>query len=105
MVESNRPQPKRLGGATGKGFLPGKSGNPGGQPGGIAELRALARAHTPEAIGALVEIVRARKAPPAARVAAATAILDRGWGRPTVGEPGADGAQLLRIITGVARDE
>jgi hypothetical protein len=44
-VESNWKQPakKRLGGASGHGFFPGKSGNPGGRPrtsGLLAALRA-----------------------------------------------------------------
>jgi hypothetical protein len=48
----------------------------------VGELRALAREHTKAALEALVEIVGSKKAPPAARVAAANAILDRGYGRP-----------------------
>lgn len=31
-VESNEITTKKLGGVTGKGFMPGKSGNPGGRP-------------------------------------------------------------------------
>ena len=31
---------QRAGGVTGKGFLPGKSGNPGGRPKGVDALRA-----------------------------------------------------------------
>jgi hypothetical protein len=38
------------------------------------------------------------KAPPAARVQAATAILDRGWGKPTVGEADDDGKQVLNVV-------
>jgi len=45
-------------------------------------VQDLARQHTPEAIATLVEICGDKVAPPSARVAAATAILDRGWGRP-----------------------
>jgi hypothetical protein len=63
-------------------FKPGVSGNPGGRPKVVGELRALAREHTAAALAALVEIVGSKKAPPAARVAAANAILDRGYGRP-----------------------
>ncbi len=35
-----------------------------------------------EALDALKAVVTSANAPPAARVSAATAILDRGWGRP-----------------------
>jgi hypothetical protein len=63
-------------------FKPGVSGNPGGRPKVVGELRSLAREHTKAALEALVEIVGSKKAPPAARVAAANAILDRGYGRP-----------------------
>ncbi len=37
---------------------------------------------TVEAVDALVAIMRDRKAPAAARIQAATAILDRAWGKP-----------------------
>lgn len=47
------------------------------------EIRSLARSHTESAIKALSSIMSSTKAPPAARVSAAIAILDRGWGRPT----------------------
>jgi hypothetical protein len=42
----------------------------------------LARSHAADAIAALVEIMADRNAPPSARVAAAVAMLDRGYGRP-----------------------
>jgi hypothetical protein len=63
-------------------WLPGASANPGGRPAVIREVQDLARQHTPAAINTLVEICGNKKAHPSARVAAATAILDRGWGRP-----------------------
>lgn len=46
------------------------------------EIRSLARAHTEKAIKVLVGIMNQPNAPEAARIAAATAILDRGWGKP-----------------------
>ena len=70
------------GSVPGRPFQPGQSGNPGGMPKGVAELRALARAHTADAIAALVEIVTDAKKPPAARVSAAQVLLDRGYGKP-----------------------
>jgi hypothetical protein len=60
----------------------GQSGNPGGRPREIAEVRDLAREHTPEAINTLAEIMNNKDSKDAARVSAASALLDRGYGRP-----------------------
>jgi hypothetical protein len=62
-------------------FKPGESGNPSGRP-KDASLRRLARERTAEAIETLVKIMLNEKAASAARVSAATALLDRGWGKP-----------------------
>lgn len=62
--------------------LPGYSLNPSGRPKSDVKIRDLARQHTEEAIETLVKIMRDMNAPPAARVAAAEAILNRGYGRP-----------------------
>ena len=63
-------------------WKPGQSGNPGGRPKGEGDIRELARAHTPKAIGTLVKVMNDENAAPSARVAASEAILNRGWGRP-----------------------
>jgi hypothetical protein len=42
----------------------------------------LARQHTSTAINTLVQIMENEKTPPAARVAASNAILDRAYGKP-----------------------
>ena len=47
----------------------------------LTEIRSLARSHTRTAIRVLVGIMRSEDATPAARVSAANAILDRGWGK------------------------
>lgn len=47
-----------------------------------AEIRSLARAHTDSAIKVLAGIMNQGEAPHAARVSAAQALLDRGWGKP-----------------------
>jgi hypothetical protein len=66
----------------GKPFKKGQSGNPGGRPKVIAEVKELAKEHTVEAIQTLVSIMNNPKFAPAARVTAANALLDRGYGRP-----------------------
>jgi hypothetical protein len=63
-------------------FKKGQSGNPGGRPKVIAEVKELARAHTGEAIETLVAIMTNPKSAPAARVSAANSLLDRGYGKP-----------------------
>jgi hypothetical protein len=52
-------------------------------PKAVTEIRSLARAHTRSALNVLVAVMRNTKATPPARVAAANALLDRGWGKPT----------------------
>jgi len=47
----------------------------------LTEIRSLARSHTVH-INVLVGVMRSKDATAAARVSAANAILDRGWGRP-----------------------
>ncbi|WP_426614669.1 hypothetical protein [Bradyrhizobium sp. McL0616] len=47
----------------------------------LTEIRSLARSHTKTAISVLVGVMRSDDATPAARVSAANAILDRGWGK------------------------
>jgi len=65
----------------GKPFAPGVSGNPSGRPRVICELRDLARQHTRKAIQTLVTVMQSGESD-SARVAAANALLDRGFGKP-----------------------
>lgn len=46
------------------------------------DIRSLARSHTITALKTLAGIMEQLDAPPAARVAAANSLLDRGWGKP-----------------------
>lgn len=70
-------------------FRAGRSGNPSGRP-KLIELPCgrtvvdLARDHSQDAIETLRSIAIDGKAPAAARVSAATALLDRGWGKPNL---------------------
>ena len=69
------------------------------------DIRSLARSHTATAVKCLAGIMNQSQAPAAARVAAATALLDRGWGKPAqtiAGDP--DQPVTFVISTGVARD-
>lgn len=47
------------------------------------EIKSLARSHTETALRVLAGIMQQDDAPAAARVAAAQALLDRGWGKAT----------------------
>jgi len=66
----------------------------------ITEIRSIARSHTRTAINVLVGLMRSKDATAAARVSAANAILDRGWGKAAQTlENGDDGAiELIHKI-------
>ena len=61
-------------------FKAGISGNPGGRPKEVAEVKELAREHGPDAIKRLVELMASDNERTA--VTACEAILNRGYGRP-----------------------
>jgi hypothetical protein len=68
----------------------------------LTEIRSLARSHTRTALRVLVGIMRSDDATPAARVSAANAILDRGWGKAAQPiENGDDG--VLELIHRIER--
>jgi len=77
----------------GRPFQPGNCANPGGRPKVPQTVKALAREFTEVSIRRLAAIVNSENATQSAQVQAATALLDRGWGKPLqqleVGEAGA----------------
>ena len=76
-------------------WRPGISGNPSGRSKHNVDLQQLARDRTVDAIGTLINVMRNANAASAARVSAAIALLDRGWGRPT---------EALRLVDGQGQD-
>ena len=68
----------------------------------ITEIRSLARSHSRTALNVLVGVMRSKDATATAKVSAANAILDRGWGKATQPiENGDDGA--LELIHRIER--
>ncbi len=61
-------------------FKKGQSGNPGGRPKEIGEVRELAKKHGPAAIKRLVKLIASDNERTA--VAACQVLLDRGYGKP-----------------------
>ena len=87
----------------GKPFAPGNSANPGGRPKlpeDIKHVRELARQYTTQAVSTLADVMKNGSG--AARVAAANAVLDRGWGRPEQAIVGA-GANGEHLFTEIVR--
>ena len=83
-------------------FAKGQSGNPGGRPKETGDIRLLARAHGPEAIRKLAEHMMGDD--PRVSVAAAQALLDRGYGKPAQSIVGGDDADNpLRLVTEIRR--
>ncbi len=62
-------------------FQPGQSGNPGGRPKENAEIKALARTYGRTALEKMAALLESDDEK--VRLAAAQALLDRGFGKPT----------------------
>lgn len=98
-VDDNAVQPpKQLGGVTGKGFLPGQSGNPDGAKGSVAKLvRELCRKNDrggiEEIVGELYKIALEPKGG-LVKLEAIKYIIDRVAGKPTQAVAGEDGEPL-----------
>ena len=91
----------------GKGGVRPGSGRPKGSPNkATASIRDAAQAYTEDALRTLVEVMNDREQPGPARVGAANAILDRGYGKPKQEVDGSlTGEMMLQILTGVPRAE
>jgi hypothetical protein len=71
--------PKQRGGVTGRGWLPGRSGNPRGRAHAPIDIAALAREHGPKCIEVVAQLLTDKDK--RLRLAAAQTLLDRGFGR------------------------
>ena len=83
------------------------AGRPKGTPNkATASIRDAAQAYTEDALRTLVEVMNDKEQPGPARVGAANAILDRGYGKPKQEVDGSlTGEMMLQILTGVPRAE
>ena len=78
----NRSVTTRPGGATGHGFMPGQSGNPGGRPRGLARrVRELVGDDGELILQFMVDVLGDESARTADRLEAAKWLADRGFGK------------------------
>ena len=78
-------------------FEKGKSGNPGGRPKVLAEVKAMAAKHGPDAIKTLARLVVEADSD-AAKIAACRELLDRAYGKATQPIAGDDEGAAIRVI-------
>ena len=83
MNSESTPKQKAARKVPSSAWKPGQSGNPGGRPKVVAEVRELARQYGYEAIQRLVVLLHSSNE--AVSIRAAEALLDRGYGRPMQG--------------------
>src|SRR5262245_10188988 len=101
LAESSAGTAKR-GRGPGRPFPEGVSGNPGGRAKEAHDVKEAARTWSMEAIKRLAHWMRGNDA--RASIAAATAILDRAWGKPVQEIAGADGTAVIDLNIEVVRD-
>lgn len=82
-VENNgKTTANGLGGVTGRGFLPGHSGNPGGRPKALSTLICEQTNDGAELVAFMLAVLRGkRKASLGQRMEAAAWLADRGFGK------------------------
>ena len=69
-----------------------------------ADIRSLARAQTELAIRTLTGVCGSKAAPAAARVSAAQALLDRGWGKAPQPHTGEDDKEIRVTIRNIVEE-
>ena len=77
-------------------FQKGKSGNPGGRPKAAKDVQVLARTHTKAAIAKLAHWLE--HGDPRTSVAAAQALLDRGYGKPAQAVTGESDQPIVHVF-------
>jgi hypothetical protein len=84
LSESTQEQPRKAfgvrGGLSAGSWKPGQSGNPNGRAKPLVDIAALARKHGPRCIEVAARLLGSKDEK--MRLAAAIALLDRGFGRP-----------------------
>src|SRR5690606_13734622 len=83
MAAENSPEQQQTSRVPVRPWPKGVSGNPGGRPRVVGRVKELARQWTAAAIQTLASVRQDPWQPARARVAAAEALLDRGYGKPT----------------------
>ena len=68
------------------------------KPRAIVDIKSLCRTHTRKCIDVLAGLMQETTVPPAVRVAAAQALLDRGWGKPSQVVTGDDSGLPITVI-------
>ena len=108
---SNNGETTQRGGVTGRGFMPGQSGNPSGRPKGIASAVRRAYGGDPdELVQGLREIARGegaggKPARAADQIRASELLLAYGWGKPAAFAPieGADPLSMAEVEAEIRR--